>query len=62
LHAVGTEFVGVFSAANIPDRANFPSGVTFQRNADFNNRRLLRLDNVRAILPSIDPYFFRIGA
>lgn len=62
LLAVGTEFVGVFSAANIPDLVNFPSGVTFQRNADFNNRRLLRLDNVTAVLPSIDPYFFRIGA
>jgi hypothetical protein len=61
LLADGTAFIGIFSAGNIPDMANYPSGVIFHRNADFNNRRLLRLDNVTAVQPSIDPYFFRVG-
>jgi hypothetical protein len=61
LVAVDTQFAGVFSASNIPDHANFPSGVVFQRNADFNNKRLLRLDNTTVVRPSIDPYFFRVA-
>jgi len=54
-------FYGVFSTSNIPDHANFPNGVTYQRNADFASRRLLRLDNTTAVLPSIDPFFFRLS-
>jgi hypothetical protein len=42
-----------------PDRANFPNGVVYQRNADFNSRHLLNLDNATTVAPSIDPFFFK---
>src|SRR5262249_53548341 len=35
LAAVGSDFYGIFSASNIPDKANFPCGVRYQRNANF---------------------------
>jgi hypothetical protein len=60
LVATANDFCGVFSTSNIPDRANFPNGVTYQRNANFTTRRLLRLDNTRVVALSIDPFFFRI--
>jgi hypothetical protein len=60
LVAVGADFYGIFSANNTPDKANFPSGVTYQRNADFTRRRLLALDNVTAVRASIDPFFFKV--
>jgi hypothetical protein len=60
LVAVGADFYGIFSANNTPDNANFPSGVTYQRNADFTARRLLALDNVTAVGVSIDPFFFKV--
>jgi len=31
LHTRGSEFLGVFSAANIPDSTNFPNGITALR-------------------------------
>jgi len=61
LVAAGREFFGIFSTANLPDRAHFPNGVTYQRNANFSTRKLLRLDNVTQIAPSVDPFFFRIA-
>jgi hypothetical protein len=60
LTSVGKNFYGIFSASNIPDLANFPSGVTYQRNADFAGRRLLRLDNMTVVRHSIDPFFFKL--
>jgi hypothetical protein len=60
LVAVGPVFYGIFSANNTPDPANFPSGVKYQRNADFNKRRLLALDNTTAVDASIDPFFFKV--
>jgi hypothetical protein len=57
--AVGTTFYGVFSANNTPDMANFPSGVTFQRNADFTTNTLLALDGSTPVAISIDPFFFK---
>jgi hypothetical protein len=57
LLTVGTDFYGVFSGSNLPDPANFPSGVRYQRNADFTNQRLLRADNVTPVAVSIDPFF-----
>ncbi len=38
LLAVGTDFYGVFCGNNTPDTANFPSGVTYQRNAELVRR------------------------
>ncbi len=57
--AVGKNFYGIFSASNVPDRANFPNGVSYQRNANFDARDLLDLDNTTQIRPSIDPFFFK---
>jgi hypothetical protein len=57
---IGKDFYGVFSASNIPNLLNFPNGVKYQRNADFNTQTLLRLDNTTAVLPSIDPFFFKL--
>jgi hypothetical protein len=59
LLAVGRDFYGVFCGNNTPDMANFPSGVTYQRGADFPNRRLLSTDGVTTVPASIDPFFYR---
>jgi hypothetical protein len=58
--AIKDAFYGIFSANNTPDRANFPSGVTYQRNADFNAHTLLGLDGVTPVAVSIDPFFFTV--
>jgi hypothetical protein len=59
LMAVGKDFYGIFSANNTPDLANFPQGVSYQRNADFTTKTLL--DNAGRRVPvSIDPFFFRV--
>ena len=58
--SVGKSFFGVFSASNVPDLANFPSGVKYQRNANFTSHNLLALDGTTAVNPSIDPFFFSI--
>jgi hypothetical protein len=58
LLAVGSDFYGVFSANNTPDMANFPSGVTYQRAADFSKRTLLSTDRATPVAVSIDPFFF----
>jgi hypothetical protein len=60
LVAVGNVFYGIFSASNTPNQANFPNGVKYQRNADFNAHTLLSLDNVTHVPTSIDPFFFRV--
>jgi hypothetical protein len=58
LVAVGSEFRGVFSANNTPNLANFPQGVIYQRQVDFNTQTLR---NGSATVPiSIDPFFFRV--
>jgi hypothetical protein len=48
----------VFSGNNTPDPANFPSGVTYQRNANWTTHTLLSTDNVTPVPASIDPFFF----
>ena len=58
LLSVGTDLYGVFSGGNTPDMANFPSGVTYQRGADWGTRRLLATDGVTPVATSIDPFFF----
>jgi len=60
LQAVGKDFYGVFSANNTPKNANFPSGVVYQRNANFNTNTLLDVDNVTPVSISIDPFFFKV--
>jgi len=59
LVAVGATFYGVFSANNTPDRANFPQGVTYHRNANFESKTLLDLNGLPVDI-SIDPFFFRV--
>jgi len=58
--AVGTSFYGIFSASNTPDHANFPNGVSYQRNANFGTKTLLGLDNVTPVAASIDPFVFKV--
>jgi hypothetical protein len=57
LVTVGPEFYGVFSGSNLPDLANFPHGVTYQRKANFATHTLLRNDGVTPVPVSIDPFF-----
>jgi hypothetical protein len=59
LMAVGRTFYGIFSANNSPNRANFPSGVRYQRNVDFATNRLLGLDGSTIIPTSIDCFFVK---
>jgi hypothetical protein len=59
LLVVGRDFYGVFCGNNTPDRANFPAGVTYQRNANWDTGQLLALDGVRTVRASIDPFFFK---
>ncbi len=58
--SVGKDFYGIFSANNTPDLANFPQGVSYQRNHDFATKKLFALDGVTVVSPSIDPFFFRV--
>ena len=60
LMAVGKDFYGIFSASNFPDNANFPQGVTYQRNANFTTHLLLGTDGVTVIGVSKDPFFFQV--
>jgi len=58
--AVGNVFYGIFSASNIPDNANFPLGVTYQRNANFTAHTLQGVDGKTTVGASIDPFFFSV--
>jgi hypothetical protein len=58
LLAVGVDYYGVFCGNNTPDTANFPNGVTYQRNADWNSHTLLGTDGTTPVAASIDPFFF----
>lgn len=57
LIAVGKDFYGVFSANNSPNNANFPNGVTYQRNANFGSNTLTNGVG-GSVAVSIDPFFF----
>ncbi|MBD0695965.1 hypothetical protein [Streptomyces sp. CBMA123] len=59
---IGKDFYGVFVGNNTPDSANFPVGVTYQRNANFTTHQLFALDGVTRVLPSLDPFFFHRAA
>lgn len=58
LMSVGQNFYGVFSASNDPILANFPQGVTYQRNANFTTNRVRNVANTANVTRSIDPFFF----
>ncbi|WP_028065298.1 hypothetical protein [Solirubrobacter soli] len=57
LIAVGKDFHAAFCGFNQPVAANFPQGVTYLRNADFPNQRLLGNDGVTVRANSIDPFY-----
>jgi hypothetical protein len=61
MSAVEQSFYGIFTANNTPDLANFPSGVTYQRNANFATKTLLDLSN-NPVPISIDPFVFKVAA
>jgi hypothetical protein len=61
LLSLGSDFYGIFSANNEPNPTNFPNGVTYQRNHDFNKIQLLDTDGVTPVDPSIDPFFFKVS-
>lgn len=58
LVASGKDFYGIFSGNNTPNNANFPSGVTYQRNANFGTNVLRNQTNTANVAISIDPFFF----
>src|SRR2546425_758149 len=55
----GNRFLGIFSANNTPDSANFPQGVVYQRRVDFPTHRLLDGSGT-PVAVSIDPFFFSV--
>ncbi len=60
LLSVGNEFRGVFCANNTPDLGNFPQGVTYQRAADFNKKKLTD-GSGNTVSISIDPFYFSVA-
>jgi hypothetical protein len=60
LQAHGRDFYGIFSTNNTPDRANFPQGVRYQRNADFTGKQLYDVSGVTPVAASIDPFFAHV--
>lgn len=56
LTAHAKDFYGAFCAVNAPLNANFPSGVTFLRNADFATGNLRNLTNTANVATSVDPF------
>jgi len=61
LMAVGKDFYGVFSTGNTPKKSNFPNGVVYQRNANWNSNTLLDVDNQSPVHSSIDPFFLKVS-
>jgi len=55
----GNEFLGIFSANNTPDPANFPSGVVYQRRVNQATHQLLD-GSGSPVAVSIDPFFFSV--
>lgn len=60
LLAVGKDFYGIFSTSNIPDPTHFPSGVRYQRNANFATHKLFANNGTSIVQSSIDPFFFKL--
>jgi hypothetical protein len=55
--SVGKDFYGAFCAVNAPVNANFPSNVTFLRNANFATGNLRNVANTANVATSVDPFF-----
>jgi hypothetical protein len=67
LLAIGRTFYGIFSANNTPDKNNFPflkefpNGLIYQREANFDTHVLSdSKNNVGNVAPSIDPFFLEV--
>jgi len=60
LMSLGHDFYGIFSANNTPRKENFPSGVVYQRNANWTTRTLLDVNNTSPVRVSIDPFFLKV--
>lgn len=60
LLSVSEDFYGTFCAGNEPVKANFPSGVIYQRNVNWATQTLLGNDGVTPVPASIDPFFFKL--
>jgi hypothetical protein len=61
LVAAGSNFVGMFCASNYPNKANFKSGVHYQREVDWGTHKLYAdAAHTVQVSPSIDPFFFEI--
>jgi hypothetical protein len=60
LESVGRDFYGTFCASNSPVKANFPSGIVYQRNVNWATQTLLGADGVTPVPVSIDPFFFKL--
>ena len=59
LTTAGRDFVGMFSASNYPDKANFAPGVIYQREVDWNAHKLYAdAAHTTVVNASIDPFFF----
>jgi hypothetical protein len=61
MQASGNELIGVFSSANYPDLAHFPSGFSFVRKWDQATHTLKDTTGKSTVPISIDPFFFRLG-
>ena len=63
LVTAGNSFVGMFSASNAPDKANFMTGVRYQREVDWTTHQLFTSSaHTTTVAASIDPFFFEVGA
>jgi hypothetical protein len=61
LVTAGSNFFGMFSASNYPDKANFLTGVKYQREVDWTTHKLYAdAAHTVEVAPSIDPFFFEI--
>ncbi len=58
LVAVGSEFLGAFSARNDPDAVSFPFGVKYNRRCS--GGVLKARKGNKNVQPSVDPFFFRV--
>jgi hypothetical protein len=57
----GDDFVGMFSASNYPDKANFLPGIAYQREVDWTAHKLYADAAHTVEVPvSIDPFFFSV--
>lgn len=61
LVGAGKSFIGMFSASNFPDTANFMPGVVFQREVNWGTHQLFTdAAHTTTVQPSIDPFFFEV--